>query len=358
MAERALSTLLNELDGVSEGGVEGWGVFLLCCTNRPDLIDAALLRPGRLEHLLMVGFPEEEERRQVLEVHTQRFKLEARGAQAGGRGRPPPPVLERLAARTERFSCAALAALCREAALTALTRSAPKFRGPSVRHRTPKVRRRLTHKRLTHPCPCPFPPSYPPPPNPTSNPTSAPTSTPTSNPSPYHPPQPPPPRPPPSHPQIRTPQRSGKGDATSGGDPLCVDDAGFRFEAPSYSGDVDAFPFEFPNASLLSEGGVSKGGLGEASSCTDLSSDGESEVSQDEDVSAEGVAAEGGVSGGVSWGCSGEGDSSLDAPTVCAADFEAAFALVSATQVLPIEAHSQMLRRFESFGDRHYTPGQ
>ena len=163
MAERALSTLLNELDGVSEGGVEGWGVFLLCCTNRPDLIDAALLRPGRLEHLLMVGFPEEEERRQVLEVHTQRFKLEARGAQAGGGGRPPPPVLERLAARTERFSCAALAALCREAALTALTRSAPKFRGPSVRHRTPKVRRRLTHKRLTHPCPCPFPPSSPPP---------------------------------------------------------------------------------------------------------------------------------------------------------------------------------------------------
>ena len=90
MAERALSTLLNELDGVSEGGVEGWGVFLLCCTNRPDLIDAALLRPGRLEHLLMVGFPEEEERRQVLEVHTQRFKLEARGAQAGGGGGPPP----------------------------------------------------------------------------------------------------------------------------------------------------------------------------------------------------------------------------------------------------------------------------
>ena len=128
VAERALSTLLNEVDGVGRDGARGEGageaggdarsfVFLLGCSSRPEMIDAALLRPGRMEQLIYVPPPNAAHRRAVLAVHAAGLPLAA-----------PlrlDDLTEELAARTERFSCAALAALVREASLRALARHMP-----------------------------------------------------------------------------------------------------------------------------------------------------------------------------------------------------------------------------------------
>ncbi|KAG2185947.1 hypothetical protein INT43_002385 [Umbelopsis isabellina] len=61
--ERVLSTLLNEMDGV-EGRT---GVFVIGCTNRPDQIDDAILRPGRLDLLLHVDLPNQPDRREIIQ---------------------------------------------------------------------------------------------------------------------------------------------------------------------------------------------------------------------------------------------------------------------------------------------------
>ena len=85
-------------------------IFLIGLTNRPELVDAALLRPGRLEQLLHVPFPDAAEREGVLRVHTRRLAL------------AEDVSLAHVAQGAERFSGAALAALAREATLQALAR--------------------------------------------------------------------------------------------------------------------------------------------------------------------------------------------------------------------------------------------
>ncbi|RUS35367.1 hypothetical protein BC938DRAFT_471651 [Jimgerdemannia flammicorona] len=69
--ERVLSTLLNEMDGV-EGRR---GVFVIGCTNRPNQIDDAILRPGRLDQLLYVGLPDETDRKSILTAITRRVPV-------------------------------------------------------------------------------------------------------------------------------------------------------------------------------------------------------------------------------------------------------------------------------------------
>lgn len=59
---RVVNTLLTELDGLSTRGA----IYVVAATNRPDIIDEAMLRPGRLETLLWVGLPQEEERVEIL----------------------------------------------------------------------------------------------------------------------------------------------------------------------------------------------------------------------------------------------------------------------------------------------------
>ncbi|KAL1520750.1 hypothetical protein AB1Y20_022316 [Prymnesium parvum] len=115
VAERALSTLLNEMDGVGHARAAADSssaahVFLIGCTNRPGSVDSALLRPGRLEQHLFVGPPDQDSREKVLNVHLRTLQL------------APTVDVASLACKTERFSCAALAALCREATLSALKR--------------------------------------------------------------------------------------------------------------------------------------------------------------------------------------------------------------------------------------------
>ena len=72
--DRIVSQLLAELDGMSGQG--GDGVFVVGATNRPDLLDEALLRPGRFDKLLYLGISDpHEKQRTILEALTRKFSL-------------------------------------------------------------------------------------------------------------------------------------------------------------------------------------------------------------------------------------------------------------------------------------------
>ncbi|MEM4477782.1 MAG: CDC48 family AAA ATPase [Candidatus Korarchaeum sp.] len=104
VSERVVSQMLTEIDGIQPLR----DVVVIGATNRPDLIDPAILRPGRLERLVYVGPPDAQSRYQILRVLTKRVPL-ARDVD-----------LRRIALMTERYSGADLAALVREAAMAAL----------------------------------------------------------------------------------------------------------------------------------------------------------------------------------------------------------------------------------------------
>jgi transitional endoplasmic reticulum ATPase len=103
VGERVVSQLLTELDGLEE--LED--VVVIATTNRPDLIDAALVRPGRLDRHVHVPVPDEEARRKIFEVHT-RGKPLAEGID-----------IDDLAARTDGYVGADIEAVCREASMAA-----------------------------------------------------------------------------------------------------------------------------------------------------------------------------------------------------------------------------------------------
>ena len=69
--EQTLNQLLVEMDGFSENE----GVIVLAATNRPDVLDKALLRPGRFDRQIVVGSPDVRAREQILEVHSRKKKL-------------------------------------------------------------------------------------------------------------------------------------------------------------------------------------------------------------------------------------------------------------------------------------------
>ena len=104
VTERMVNQLLTELDGVETLQ----DVVFIAATNRPDLIDPALLRPGRIDKLIMVPAPDEKAREKILEVHTKKVRL----------GKDV--ELKELAQKTKGFSGADLEGLVREAALLVL----------------------------------------------------------------------------------------------------------------------------------------------------------------------------------------------------------------------------------------------
>jgi transitional endoplasmic reticulum ATPase len=71
VTERIVNQLLSELDGLEELR----GVVVIGATNRPDIIDPALLRPGRFDELIMVPVPDVEVRRKIFEVHLHKMPL-------------------------------------------------------------------------------------------------------------------------------------------------------------------------------------------------------------------------------------------------------------------------------------------
>ena len=100
--ERVVAQLLTSMDGVESMK----NVTVMAATNRPDMIDPALLRPGRFDRMVLVGKPDEDARLNILRVHT--------------RGMPLDGVdLSWLASVTDGYVGADLAALCREAGLCA-----------------------------------------------------------------------------------------------------------------------------------------------------------------------------------------------------------------------------------------------
>ncbi|MBO3797942.1 MAG: CDC48 family AAA ATPase [Thermoproteota archaeon] len=109
VTERVVSQLLTEMDGLTP--IER--IVIIGATNRPELLDPAIMRPGRFEVVLYVPPPDEASRLQILKIHTRRMPLEG-------------VSLEEVAKRTEGYSGADLEALCREAGLNALRRDADK----------------------------------------------------------------------------------------------------------------------------------------------------------------------------------------------------------------------------------------
>lgn len=104
--ERLLSTLLNEMDGIEAAD----GVIVAGATNRPDMLDAALLRPGRFDEVIYVPLPALETRVQILRVHTRVMPLDT------------DVDIPSIASKTEFYSGAELENLCVEAALNSLRR--------------------------------------------------------------------------------------------------------------------------------------------------------------------------------------------------------------------------------------------
>ncbi|TRW82772.1 AAA family ATPase [Mycolicibacterium sp. 018/SC-01/001] len=111
VTDRVVAALLTELDGIEPLR----DVVVLGATNRPDLIDPALLRPGRLEKLVFVEPPDAEARAQILRTAGKSVPLARDGSDAVD--------LDALAAELDGYSAADCVALLREAALTAMRRS-------------------------------------------------------------------------------------------------------------------------------------------------------------------------------------------------------------------------------------------
>ncbi|MFQ6116680.1 MAG: CDC48 family AAA ATPase [Candidatus Bipolaricaulia bacterium] len=104
VTERIVNQLLSELDGLEELR----GVVVIGASNRPDIIDPALLRLGRFDELIYVPVPDKEARRAIFEVHTRGMALSS------------DVDLDALVERTEGYTGADIAALCKKAGRLAL----------------------------------------------------------------------------------------------------------------------------------------------------------------------------------------------------------------------------------------------
>jgi transitional endoplasmic reticulum ATPase len=104
VTERIVNQLLSELDGLEELR----GVVVIGATNRPDIIDPALLRPGRFDEIIYVPVPDYRARLAIFKVHTREMPL------------APDVNLEELARHTEGYSGADIAEVCRKAGRLAL----------------------------------------------------------------------------------------------------------------------------------------------------------------------------------------------------------------------------------------------
>ncbi|HUS75373.1 MAG TPA: CDC48 family AAA ATPase [Methanothrix sp.] len=103
VTERVVSQFLTELDGL----VQLKDVVIVAATNRPDLLDSSMLRPGRFDRLVYIPMPDMQARKRILEIYLSRMAASGISAQW-------------LAEMTEDFSGADLEMLCREAGMLAL----------------------------------------------------------------------------------------------------------------------------------------------------------------------------------------------------------------------------------------------
>ena len=104
VTERVLNQMLSEMDGLEDMK----DILVVAATNRPDMLDTALLRPGRFDRILLVNAPTQEGREKIFEVHTKEMPLNK------------DVKIKELAKETDGFTGADIEALAREAAMIAL----------------------------------------------------------------------------------------------------------------------------------------------------------------------------------------------------------------------------------------------
>ncbi|XP_013136544.1 PREDICTED: paraplegin [Papilio polytes] len=124
-SEQTLNQLLVEMDGMRSRD----GVVVLASTNRADVLDKALLRPGRFDRHILIDLPTLQEREEIFERHCKSIVLEEL----------PPYYLKRLAYLTPGFSGADIANVCNEAALRAATNKQNIVRAQDLQHAIEKV---------------------------------------------------------------------------------------------------------------------------------------------------------------------------------------------------------------------------
>eukprot|EP00795_Rhopilema_esculentum_P000633 gene633-10336_t len=107
VGDRVLAQILTEMDGVE--GLKG--VMVIAATNRPDMIDDALLRPGRIDRIIFVPLPDEATRKEIFQIQFRKIPI------------GPDIEVERLVVETEGYSGAEICAVCKEAAIFALRES-------------------------------------------------------------------------------------------------------------------------------------------------------------------------------------------------------------------------------------------
>ncbi len=110
---RTLMQILSELDGFDSRG----NIKIIAATNRIDILDQALLRPGRFDRIVEFPLPDDEERRMILSIHTKKMHLTADVS------------LEKLAGESEGMNGAELMAVCIEAGMEAIRGGRTKVRG-------------------------------------------------------------------------------------------------------------------------------------------------------------------------------------------------------------------------------------
>jgi transitional endoplasmic reticulum ATPase len=116
VTERLISQLLTELDGLEILT----NVIVIAATNRPDIIDAALLRPGRFDRLLYVPSPDRESRIKIIEIHTKKKPL------------AEDVDIQKLADLTDRYTGADISSLSSAAVMLALREHISKYKDPKA----------------------------------------------------------------------------------------------------------------------------------------------------------------------------------------------------------------------------------
>jgi transitional endoplasmic reticulum ATPase len=104
VTERVISQILSEMDGLESLH----NVVVIAATNRPDIIDPALLRPGRFDRMVEIGMPDQEARLEILKIHTKKRPL------------AEDVDLAAISKRTDGYSGADLANVCNEAVMLAI----------------------------------------------------------------------------------------------------------------------------------------------------------------------------------------------------------------------------------------------
>ncbi len=133
--QRTLMQLLGELDGFTPRG----DVSIMAASNRPDILDEALLRPGRFDRIIKIPLPEEDARMKIIKIHTSKMSI-AKGVN-----------YKNIIAETEGLSGADLRALCVEAGMNAIKSRRTQITNKNFTEALEKIKNRLNETDISEP---------------------------------------------------------------------------------------------------------------------------------------------------------------------------------------------------------------